>query len=258
MLFALAFLFLFSIGGFSGLMLAIVPVFAVWALGGLILGTVSFAMIGLALACATALFGLGAIAFAIGVLGGGDVKLLAASSLFAGPALMPDFLMVTSLAGGVLGLAVLVGAPIGPVAPAGHATIRLRLRGGLPYGPAIAAGGLIEFGCALVNLAGVDFSNFLIANILVGMGWNFTYIGGSTLLTTTYTPAERAKTQASHDFAVYAATATAAAVSGVLAAKAGWAVINIAALPLMAAVTGAAVWLMVHNRRRAEATAPAE
>ena len=122
--------------------------------------------------------------------------------------------------------------------------------------PIIATGGLIEFGCAIVNLAGVEFANFLIANILVGIGWNFAYVGGSTLLTTTYTPAERAKAQASHDFAVYAATATAAALSGVLAAKAGWTVINLAALPLMAAVTGAAAWLMLH-RRRAQA-APAE
>jgi MFS family permease len=124
--------------------------------------------------------------------------------------------------------------------------------------PVIAAGGLIEFGCALVNLAGVDFANFLIANVLVGMGWNFTYIGGSTLLTTTYTPAERAKAQASHDFTVYAATATAAALSGVLAAKAGWAVINLAALPLTAAVTGAALWLALHRRQQAQAAAPAE
>ncbi|MET0567583.1 MAG: MFS transporter [Hyphomicrobiaceae bacterium] len=122
--------------------------------------------------------------------------------------------------------------------------------------PIIATGGLIEFGCAIVNLAGVEFANFLIANMLVGIGWNFAYVGGSTLLTTTYTPAERAKAQASHDFAVYAATATAAALSGVLAAKAGWTVINLAALPLMAAVTGAAAWLMLHQRR-AQA-APAE
>ena len=122
--------------------LTIVPVFAVWALSGLALGTLSFSTAGLALACAAAAFGVGAVAFAAGVLGGGDVKLLAASSLFAGPALMPDFLMATSLAGGVLGLAVLAGAPIGPAVPAGHASIRLRLRGGLPYGPAIAIGGL--------------------------------------------------------------------------------------------------------------------
>ena len=75
--------------------------------------------------------------------------------------------------------------------------------------------------------------------MLVGLGWNFTYVGGSTLLTSTYAPAERAKVQASHDFTVYAATASAAALSGMLQAKAGWAVINLAALPLMAVVIGA-------------------
>jgi len=122
--------------------------------------------------------------------------------------------------------------------------------------PIIAAGGLIEFGCAVVNMAGVGFANFLVANVLVGLGWNFTYVGGSTLLTTTYAPTERAKVQASHDFTVYAATASAAALSGVLQAKAGWTVINLAALPLMAAVVGAALWLMAVQRR--PAAAPAE
>lgn len=107
----------------------------------------------------------------------------------------------------------------------------------------IAAGGAIMLGCAVVNLAGVAFSNFLIANILVGLGWNFTYVGGSTLLTQTYTPSERAKVQASHDFTVYAATATAAALSGVLAAKAGWTVINLAAIPLMLVIILSAIWL---------------
>ncbi len=122
--------------------------------------------------------------------------------------------------------------------------------------PVIVAGGIIEFGCAMVNLAGIDFANFLIANILVGLGWNFAFVGGSTLLTTTYVPAERAKVQASHDFIVYASTATAAALSGILQAKAGWIVINLAALPLMVAVVGAALWLMAHQRR--VAPAPAE
>jgi MFS family permease len=120
----------------------------------------------------------------------------------------------------------------------------------------IAAGGLIALGCAIVNLSGVGFANFLLANVLVGIGWNFAFVGGSTLLTTTYTPAERAKVQASHDFTVYSATATAAAVSGVLAAKAGWVVINLTAVPLMLAVTAAALWLM-HQQRRL-AAAPAE
>jgi MFS family permease len=115
--------------------------------------------------------------------------------------------------------------------------------------PIIATGGLVEFGCALVNLAGVNFANFLIANVLVGIGWNFAYVGGSTLLTTTYKPAERAKAQATHDFAVFAATAAAAALSGVLAVKAGWSTINFAALPLMAAVIAAESSLMFRQRR---------
>jgi hypothetical protein len=76
------------------------------------------------------------------------------------------------------------------------------------------------------------------------------------LLTTTYAPAERAKVQASHDFTVYTATATSAALSGVLQAKAGWIVINLAAVPLMAVVVGAALWLMAQQRR--VTVAPAE
>jgi MFS family permease len=123
--------------------------------------------------------------------------------------------------------------------------------------PVIAAGGLIELGCALVNLMGIDFFHFFVANILVGLGWNFCFIGGSTLLTTTYTPSERAKVQASHDFTVYASTAAAAAVSGVLAAKAGWTVINLAAIPLMGLIVVAALWQMLRERRLA-APEPAE
>ena len=85
-------------------------------------------------------FAAGAAAFAAGALGGGDVKLLAAASLFAGTARIGDFLAVTAIAGGLLGLAILAGAPIGQ--PAVGGPLRARLRRGLPYGPAIAAGGL--------------------------------------------------------------------------------------------------------------------
>jgi MFS family permease len=120
----------------------------------------------------------------------------------------------------------------------------------------IAAGALIELGGAIVNLTGLQLGHFVLSNVLIGLGWNFTYVGGSTLLTTTYMPSERAKVQASHDFSVYAATAAAAALSGVLQAKAGWAIINLATLPLMAALVGAALWLMTKQRR--VAPAPAE
>jgi MFS family permease len=123
--------------------------------------------------------------------------------------------------------------------------------------PIIVTGALIELGCALVNLAGIDFWNFLIANVLVGLGWNFTYVGGSSLLTRTYEPAERAKVQATHDFMVYATTATVALASGVLQATAGWAVINYGTLPLMLSIVLAAAWLAA-KQRAAERTRPQE
>lgn len=125
--------------------------------------------------------------------------------------------------------------------------------------PIIATGALIQLACALVNLAGVDFWNFLIANLFVGLGWNFTFVGGSALLTRTYRPAERAKVQASHDFTVYATTATAAAAAGFLQQRAGWTVLNLAAIPLMAIVVTAAIWLTLHLRKVAATTPkPAE
>jgi len=123
--------------------------------------------------------------------------------------------------------------------------------------PIIATGAAIEIGCAIVNLAGVDFMNFLVANALVGLGWNFAYVGGSTLLTQTYRPSERAKVQASHDFLVYATTATAAASAGFLQQRAGWATLNLAALPVLALVIAATCWLAL-RRRRAAALNPAE
>jgi prepilin peptidase CpaA len=126
----------------DGISLGIIAVFAIWAMAGFAAGTFSLRDVGLALACAVGLFGLGALAFAAGAMGGGDVKLAAAASLFAGPGLILDFVTVTAVIGGLLGVAILAGARIGPVASTGGCTVRARLRGNLPYGPAIAVGGL--------------------------------------------------------------------------------------------------------------------
>jgi prepilin peptidase CpaA len=124
------------------LSLATVAAFALWAAAGIALGRMSVTGLATAIACSLAVFAIAAAGFAGGILGGGDVKLLSAASLFAGPAYIVDFLVVTALAGGVIGLALLAGAPIGPAAPANDGTVRARLRIGMPYGPAIAVGGL--------------------------------------------------------------------------------------------------------------------
>jgi prepilin peptidase CpaA len=126
----------------DGISFGIIAIFVAWAMTGVAAGTFSLLDLALALVCAASMFGLGALAFATGAMGGGDVKLAAVVSLFAGPALMLDFVMVTALIGGLLGLAILAGAPIGPVPSTGDGTVRARLRGNLPYGPAIAGGGL--------------------------------------------------------------------------------------------------------------------
>jgi prepilin peptidase CpaA len=126
----------------DGLSLAIIASFALWASAGLVLDKMSGATLGLTLACSVGVFAVGALAFAVGALGGGDVKLLSAASLYAGPSLVVDLLLITALVGGVLAMAVLAGAPIGPETAGSDGTMRAKLRSGLPYGPAIAAGGL--------------------------------------------------------------------------------------------------------------------
>ncbi len=115
--------------------------------------------------------------------------------------------------------------------------------------PIIATGALLEIGCALVNFSGIAFENFVLANVLVGLGWNFCYLGGTTLVTTTYRPEEKAKVQGVHDFCVYTMTAAAAALSGTLQAQSGWWMVNLAALPMLGIVLIAVSWLALLRKR---------
>ena len=106
----------------------------------------------------------------------------------------------------------------------------------------IAAGAVLQAMAITTALSGVDFVNFWVGLIALGVGWNFMFIGGTTLLTSAYTPEERAKTQAAHDFMVFGLVAITAFASGYLHEKLGWAAINlIAAVPVSAAFL-IAVW----------------
>jgi MFS family permease len=107
----------------------------------------------------------------------------------------------------------------------------------------IGSGSLVLVACVLVAMAGITVQHFLWANVLVGIGWNFCFIGGTTLLTTVYRPSERAKTQAAHDFLEFTTTAITAGLAGVILAKAGWAFVNLLALPMIATVMIAVAWL---------------
>jgi len=108
----------------------------------------------------------------------------------------------------------------------------------------LRVGAALSLGCiAITTLAGTSVSVFLIALILLGVGWNFLYVGGTTLLTETYHPSERAKVQATNDQLVFLATASSSVLSGWLFQHAGWPAMAIWSLPLPVAILIGTVWL---------------
>ena len=105
-----------------------------------------------------------------------------------------------------------------------------------------------------INLSGVAVENFLIALTVLGIGWNFMFVGATTLLTQVYQPNEKAKTQAAHDFLMFTSVAVAAFLSGRLLNNLGWAVVNeLAVVPLVIALgtlLGLRFWPQVQDSRR--------
>jgi MFS family permease len=89
--------------------------------------------------------------------------------------------------------------------------------------------------------------------VLLGVGWNFLYIGGTTLLTETYRPEEKAKAQGANDFLIFAMMAISSFSSGLIVTGAGWEAVNLSALPMVAVVIVAIAWLALRERRAAVA-----
>lgn len=85
----------------------------------------------------------------------------------------------------------------------------------------------------VVALMGITVWNFRIALSLNGVGWNFLFVGATTLLTTTYRPAERGKAQAFNDFMVFGTTTVASLMASVVLEIEGWAMLNYFALALV-------------------------
>ncbi|HEX5675139.1 MAG TPA: MFS transporter, partial [Azonexus sp.] len=101
-------------------------------------------------------------------------------------------------------------------------------------------------------LSGVEFLHFLSALVLLGVGWNFAFIGGTTLLTQTYRPAEQLKVQAVNEFAVFGLVAVATLSAGWLYDRFGWVTLNLAVLPLLAAALIATVGIERSQRPRSQ------
>ncbi|MFO0993345.1 MAG: MFS transporter [Hyphomicrobiales bacterium] len=105
-------------------------------------------------------------------------------------------------------------------------------------------------GSAIVAMLGIDFANFAIALILLGLGWNFGFIGGTTLLTGSYAPSERAKVQGFNDFAISVTMAIASLASGKLLSGLGWNAVNLAVFPMAAIAIALILWLARQPRTR--------
>lgn len=114
-------------------------------------------------------------------------------------------------------------------------------------------GGLVNIACLIVAMMDITFMHFLIALLLLGVGWNFLYTGATTLLTETYTVEERAKTQALNEFLVFTFVATATFFSGVTLEVYGWSNLVIGVMPLLLVVLACTVWIMLRSRERASA-----
>ncbi len=110
-------------------------------------------------------------------------------------------------------------------------------------------GVLLMVGALLTGLSGISVVQFWGALVLLGLGWNCMFVGGTTLLTETYKQAERAKTQALHDFLVFTAVAIGSFSSGKIQYELGWTWINLAMIPPMLAVFVAVLWLKYVSRR---------
>jgi len=132
------------------------------------------------------------------------------------------------------------------------------------YGPGFVTGSLIKrFGvlnvilaglglmaaCVAIALNGITVTHFVLALAMLGVGWNFMYVGGTTLLTECYEPAEKAKVQGINDFIVFAVMGVSSLSSGALVSTAGWMTMNRAVLPFLVLIGIAVLWLAWQRRR---------
>jgi MFS family permease len=116
------------------------------------------------------------------------------------------------------------------------------------------AGIVFMFVCiALGAFVGHEFMHYFWGLLLLGVGWNFLFVAGTTLLTSTYTPAERFKAQGFNDFAIFGTQAVASLLAAPAIESLGWSGVNIAAVPLLVVMLGALLWLRGGRIQRKDA-----
>ena len=121
----------------------------------------------------------------------------------------------------------------------------------------IMATGLVILGAAgLVALQGIQIENFYIALILLGIGWNFGFIGATNMLASSHEDHERGKMQGLNDFLVFGGVTVASLASGGLmncsggTPQAGWSAVNLAMGPFLVLAGGALIWLYFNTPKK--------
>jgi MFS family permease len=115
--------------------------------------------------------------------------------------------------------------------------------------PVMFAGALLNFAAIGIALSGISVAQFWWSLVLLGVGWNFLYVGGTTLLTETYRPEEMAKAQGANEQAIFIVMAISSFTSGLTVTQAGWERVNLYALPLVALVAIAIGWFALLQRK---------
>lgn len=110
-------------------------------------------------------------------------------------------------------------------------------------------GVMLLSGHVLATWTGTGFTSFASALVLLGVGWNFLYIGGTTLLTTTYGPSEKSRAQATNDMTIFAVGLACSFSAGGLLELFGWETLNGMLLPWLATAALALIWLGARTRR---------
>jgi len=121
--------------------------------------------------------------------------------------------------------------------------------------PIIQSGVALMFGCVVVNFLGVSIWHHWSALVLLGVGWNFMFIGGTTMLTQVHSEAEKGKTQALNDFIVFGTVSVTALGSGALLDVIGWLSLNVMTVPFLVLVALAVSYLQTAANRLRRQTA---
>lgn len=113
----------------------------------------------------------------------------------------------------------------------------------------VAAGLGLLIACAIVALSGIELWQFWTSLILLGLGWNFGFIGSTAIVAECYRPAEKAKVQGFHDLILFSSTAFASLMAGATYNAGGWDMLNWIVFPVSAACLIALGWLALRSRR---------